>query len=92
LVGSAIVLLTMEHPVEVELRKKNQLTWPERIARRMDTRPGSRLLIDFDEERQEARVRVLRDSYAGILHGTYGSTPEEIAAYLEEERRSWHDE
>jgi len=58
----------------------------------MRTRPGSRLLIDFDEERQEARVRVLRDSYAGVLRGTYGSTPEEIAAYLEEERRSWRDE
>jgi hypothetical protein len=57
----------------------------------MHVRPGDRLLIDFDEERREARVRVLRGSHAGILRGAYGSTPREIAAYLEEERCGWID-
>ncbi len=79
----------MEEPVEVELRKKNQLTWPEKIARRMRVREGSRLVIEFDEERQEARVRPILDSYAGTLPDVYGETPEEIERYLDEERQSW---
>jgi hypothetical protein len=77
--------------LEVELRKKNQLTWPEKIAAAMRVGAGSRLKIVFDEERQEARVRPIRDSYAGALNGVYGRTEAEIAAYLEEERRSWSE-
>jgi bifunctional DNA-binding transcriptional regulator/antitoxin component of YhaV-PrlF toxin-antitoxin module len=79
----------MQDRVEVELRRKNQLTWPDAIARRMQLREGSRLVIEFDEERQEARVRPILDSYAGTLPDVYGKTPEEIARYLEEERQTW---
>jgi bifunctional DNA-binding transcriptional regulator/antitoxin component of YhaV-PrlF toxin-antitoxin module len=79
----------MEDRVEVELRRKNQLTWPEPIARRMKVREGSRLVIEFDEARQEARVRPILESYAGTMPDVYGETPEEIARYLEEERQSW---
>lgn len=75
--------------VEVELRKKNQMTLPEKLAGRLNVRPGSRLLVSYDEERGEARLRPLRESYAGVLRGVYGETPEEIATYLDEERRSW---
>src|SRR5207237_7740615 len=80
---------TMKYQAEVELRRKNQLTWPDAIARRMQVREGSRLVIEFDEERQEARVRPILDSYAGTLPDVYGETPGEIASYLEEERQSW---
>jgi bifunctional DNA-binding transcriptional regulator/antitoxin component of YhaV-PrlF toxin-antitoxin module len=81
----------MEERIEVELRRKNQLTWPERIARRMQIGEGSRLVIEFDEQRQEARVRPILDSYAGTMRGVFGDAPEEIAAYLEGERGSWDD-
>ena len=82
----------MPERVEVELRRKNQLTWPDAIARRMQVREGSRLVIEYDAGRQEARVRPILDTYAGTLPDVYGETPEEIARYLEEERRSWTEE
>jgi bifunctional DNA-binding transcriptional regulator/antitoxin component of YhaV-PrlF toxin-antitoxin module len=82
----------VDEPVEVELRRKNQLTWPDIIAKRMQVREGSRLVIEFDEERREARVRPILDSYAGTMPDVYGETPEEVARYLEEERQSWAEE
>lgn len=68
------------------------MTWPDIIARRMQVREGSRLIIEFDEERREARVRPILDSYAGTMPDVYGETPEEVAGYLEEERQSWPEE
>jgi len=77
--------------VEVELRQRNQMTLPERIARTMGVRQGSRLLITYDDQTGEARIRPLLETYAGVLRGVYGQTPDEVAAYLEEERRGWRD-
>lgn len=75
--------------VEVKLRPKNQLTLPEAIAERLGVEPGDRLVITIDEEKpNKMEVRPLRRSYLGILKGVYGS-PEEIEAYLREERASW---
>jgi bifunctional DNA-binding transcriptional regulator/antitoxin component of YhaV-PrlF toxin-antitoxin module len=77
--------------VEVQLRRKNQLTLPEAIAERLDVRPGDRLIMEIDEENpREIRVRPLLKSYAGILKGLYG-TPEEAAEYLRQERASWEE-
>lgn len=75
--------------VEVQLRRKNQLTLPEAIAERLHVRPGDRLIMEIDEKSPgELRVRPLLKSYAGILKGVYG-TPEEAAEYLRQERASW---
>jgi len=73
----------------VELRKKNQVTLPSEVARGMGVREGARLIITYSPETGEARVRPLRDSYAGTLHGVYGQTPAEIREYLRSERESW---
>jgi bifunctional DNA-binding transcriptional regulator/antitoxin component of YhaV-PrlF toxin-antitoxin module len=72
----------------VTLRKKNQLTLPESLVRRLGVGEGDRLVFEFDEQSGELRMRPLLKSYAGLLNGVYGSA-EEKAAYLEEERRSW---
>jgi AbrB family looped-hinge helix DNA binding protein len=75
--------------VEVTLRRKNQLTLPEAVARRLGVGPGDRLVIELEGgEADRALVRAVRRSYAGALAGVYG-TPEEAAAYLQEERASW---
>ena len=71
----------------VELRRKNQLTWP--LAAEMRLHEGVRLVVVYDPDRDEARVRPIRDSYAGALRGVYGETAEERAAYVEGERTSW---
>jgi bifunctional DNA-binding transcriptional regulator/antitoxin component of YhaV-PrlF toxin-antitoxin module len=77
--------------VEVQLRRKNQLTLPEAIAERLHVQPGDRLIMEIDEENpRELRVRPLLKSYAGILKGMYG-TPEEAAEYLRQERASWEE-
>lgn len=77
--------------LEVGLRKKNQLTLPVEVAKQLDVRPGSRLLIQFDPEEGVVRLRALRDSYPGILRGVYGP-PTEAVTYLERERGSWDSE
>lgn len=74
---------------EVRVKRKNQITWPEKVADQMEVREGSRLLVVYDEKRQVAVVRRIRDSYAGALRGVYGGDGEEIRTYLEEERGSW---
>ncbi|HVB54729.1 MAG TPA: AbrB/MazE/SpoVT family DNA-binding domain-containing protein [Candidatus Acidoferrales bacterium] len=81
----------MARQVEVGLRKKNQLTLPEELAKVLDVRAGSRLIMQFDPEEGVITLRPLRDSYAGILRGVYG-TSAEAAAYGEEERGSWDAE
>lgn len=81
----------MTRQVEVGLRKKNQLTLPEELARQLNVSAGSRLLMQFDPDEGLVRLRPLLESYAGILRGVYG-TPEEAATYLEQERGSWDSE
>ena len=73
----------------VELRKKNQVTLPSEVAREMGVREGARLIITYNPEAGEARVRPLRDSYSGTLRGVYGRTPAVIREYLKGERESW---
>jgi bifunctional DNA-binding transcriptional regulator/antitoxin component of YhaV-PrlF toxin-antitoxin module len=81
----------MTRELEVGLRKKNQLTLPDEVAKQLDVRAGSRLVIQFDPEDDSVRMRPLRESYVGILLGVYG-TPAEAAAYVEQERGSWDSE
>ncbi|HZS16190.1 MAG TPA: hypothetical protein VFC09_16495 [Candidatus Dormibacteraeota bacterium] len=78
----------MEIVLAAALRRKNQLTWPDEIVRRMGLHEGSQLQIVFDETTGEVRVRHRPESYAGILRGVYG-TAEEAEQYLADERASW---
>ena len=75
--------------IEAHLRQKNQLTLPDLIAKRLGVEPGDRLIFAIDEQNpRQVQVRPLRRSYAGVLEGVYG-TPEEVEAYLRDERASW---
>ncbi|MGH7903248.1 MAG: hypothetical protein ACREPA_03840 [Candidatus Dormibacteraceae bacterium] len=71
----------------VELRRKNQLTWP--VADEMGISEGARLLVAYDPATGQAWVRSLKESYAGVLGGVYGSSPEEVREYLRGERAGW---
>ena len=76
--------------VQVTLRERNQLTLPDRVAARIEAKPGDRLLLTVDPaEPGVVRLKRLKDSYAGIASGVYGRTAEERAAYLAEEHDSW---
>jgi AbrB family looped-hinge helix DNA binding protein len=76
--------------IETSLRRKNQLTLPESIAKRLGVQPGDRLVFETDDDEEHVRIRPVRRSYAVALAGVYG-TPEEVAAYLADERASWDD-
>lgn len=75
--------------LEVGVRRKNQITLPELVAKRLNVEPGDRLVFVIDEDRPEQiRVRRIRRSYAGVLSGVYG-TPEQADAHVRDERASW---
>lgn len=79
--------------VQVTLRDRNQLTLPDRIADRIEAKPGDRLLLTVEPAAPGVggvvRLKRLKDSYAGIAPGVYGRTAEERAAYVTAERDSW---
>jgi antitoxin component of MazEF toxin-antitoxin module len=81
------------HGLEVEagLRPENELTLPDAVVESLELQPGDRLIFEIDDEDPgSVRLRPIRRSYAGLLAGVYG-TPEEAAAYIEEERASWSE-
>lgn len=80
-----------DRPIEAEarLRRKNQLTMPEPIARALDAAPGDVLVFETDPtEPGVARVRVLPRDFAGSLPGVFG-TAEETLEYGRGERAAW---
>jgi bifunctional DNA-binding transcriptional regulator/antitoxin component of YhaV-PrlF toxin-antitoxin module len=60
------------------------VTIPEPIVRALGLEEGSRLLFRTDGDRVD--LIVVRDSYAGALHGVWG---EDAQAWLAEERAAW---
>lgn len=76
---------------EAELRPKNQITVPRQVAQALGLHTGDRIVFEIREgERNEVRVRRIRESYAGALAGTYGSA-EEAEEYLQAEREAWDE-
>ena len=70
--------------VEARLRARNQLTIPEPIVRALELEEGARLLFRAEGDRVD--LIVIRDSYAGALHGVWGT---DAQAWLAEERAAW---
>ena len=76
--------------VEVTLRERNQMTLPEPIVERLGARVGDRFLISVTQDDSGfARIRPLRQSYAGAARGMFGATHEQQVAAVEGERASW---
>jgi AbrB family looped-hinge helix DNA binding protein len=76
---------------EGELREKNQVTLPKRVADALGVHAGDRLIFVVDErDPTVVHVHRLLDSYAGALAGVYG-TPEEARAYQQAEREAWDE-
>lgn len=73
----------------VEVRRKNQVTWPSEVAKQMHVREGAKLVIRYDPDRNEASVRALPDTFAGSMRGIYGKTVNEVRAYVRGEQEAW---
>ena len=74
----------------VTLSSKHQITLPVAIVRNLDLKPGDKLIaLDIDW-----RIVLMKESentverLKGSMTGVYGSTLQEIDAYIAEERRS----
>ena len=83
------------HPMTTDavaqLRERNQLTLPQRLAKALGAKTGDDLLLVLDEgPPTTVRIRVLPRSYAGIAGDLYG-TAEERASFIAEERATWDD-
>jgi bifunctional DNA-binding transcriptional regulator/antitoxin component of YhaV-PrlF toxin-antitoxin module len=74
-----------------ELRDKNQITVPRPIADAIGARSGDQFIFLYDSSRPDGFfVYRVRESYAGVLAGVYG-TPQEIGEYLKDERQAWDE-
>jgi bifunctional DNA-binding transcriptional regulator/antitoxin component of YhaV-PrlF toxin-antitoxin module len=78
--------VVLDTPEIARLRARNQLTLPERVATRLQAKPGDRFMLLVDGPDSVRLIRV-RDSYAGALQGLWGKTQAEVDAWLREERR-----
>ena len=72
----------------ITVRARRRITLPPALVARMGVHEGSQLIVVWDQAGQQAIVRPIRDSYAGLLRGTYGDEAA-TQAYLEGERGSW---
>lgn len=70
------------------LRAKHQVTVPDEVAKALELEQGDRLVFEADVERGEARIRRVRQSYAGSLTNLFGDADENWR-YLVTERASW---
>lgn len=75
----------------VKISSKRQITIPARICKTLDIKDGDTLLVEV----AEGKIVLSRapENYAkhfrGITKGLFGQNPEEIDAYVAEERKSW---
>jgi bifunctional DNA-binding transcriptional regulator/antitoxin component of YhaV-PrlF toxin-antitoxin module len=70
------------------LRAKNQLTLPDRLASQLGVKPGDRFLV-FLQSPDEVVFRRSGANLAGRYPGLWGDTDEEIAAHLRALRDEW---
>ena len=76
---------------EARLRRKNQLTLPERIAAALEAGPDDVLVFEADPaEPGTVRLRLMPEGFAGSLKGVYGTT-DELKAWIREEHAAWGD-
>lgn len=79
---------TKRRPQTTTLSSRNQVTVPASLVRRFGIGPGTRFFVeDFGD------VIVLVPDLAddGLPTGCFGTTPEEVARYIANERASWSD-
>jgi AbrB family looped-hinge helix DNA binding protein len=74
----------------VKLNKKGQLVIPLEIREKMGLYPEKPLVIFT---RGEETILISPEKYSeltsGMMKGTWGSTKEDVALYINEERGSW---
>lgn len=83
----------------VIVQANNQITLPPAIMRQANLHPQDKLSVAYengqillklnDSQKQQPPILPNIMTFFGCAKGTYGSTTEEINAYIENERNSW---
>lgn len=77
---------------EVRLRDRHQITLPDAIVTAAGIETGDKLVLErLDSEPPAFVLRPVLKSYAGLLRGVYGDSPDERRAYVQGEAASWDD-
>ncbi len=81
----------MSEVAATKLSSKNQITLPVAMVRRLGLEPGRKLMLRLEGDRivLKPEPEDWVDYYHGRLKGVYGSTIEEMDAYVRKERDSW---
>jgi len=80
---------------EIRMRPKNQVTLPASVVREAKLKPDDRLTVTFINgsiiitPKHDAKDQDDIMSFAGIGHGLWGNTPEEVDQTLRNMKDSW---
>jgi antitoxin component of MazEF toxin-antitoxin module len=80
---------------EIRMRPKHQVTLPASVVREANIKPDDRLTVSFINgsiiitPKRDAREQDDIMSFAGIGHGLWGNTPEEVNQTLADMKNSW---
>lgn len=76
----------------VRVSTKGQIVIPQEVRRRLNIKPGDRLVIvGVEDEAILMKAKRYAESLRGIGRGIYGRTRGEIDAYVRSERRAWRE-
>ena len=78
---------------DVTISSKRQITIPARMAKQLGLQAGGVMVARVDDGKivLTPRPRSWVEWVSGSLKGTYGSTKEEIDAYVREVRQGWDE-
>lgn len=80
---------------EIRMRPKHQITLPASVVRQAKLKPDDRLTVTFINGSiiitpiHDAKDQDDIMSFAGIGHGLWGNTPEEVDQTLRHMKNSW---
>jgi len=75
----------------VRVSSKRQITLPAAIFRKLTIHPGQKLLLEVQGDKIviSPKTTSYTELLAGSLKNVYGHTPEEVNAYVRQEREAW---
>jgi AbrB family looped-hinge helix DNA binding protein len=91
---AALKHLYLRHAGEVTMSSKRQITIPAAVVRELELEPGMKLAVYVEGEEITLIPRKMNwFEYITTRKpsGIYGTTKEEVDAYLREERRGWDE-
>jgi antitoxin ChpS len=78
---------------DITISSKRQITLPSALVRKLGLEAGDKLVARLEGNRitLDPRPRSWVEYVSGSLKGTYGSTKEEVDAYIREVRQGWDE-